>query len=178
MASARMPPVLVPPIQSKQFLIGWPAAFSTARRSWIRTSPRIPPPSKDRIWDKGQETVHANNKSSEYPLLNIVSRLRISYQFPSICFLKAEAQMTKTTADKTDYAIRMHSSRMRTTRLLTVSPSMHGAFCHSVHREAGCLPPPPPGRHPASLWTEWQTGVKTLPCRIFVAGGNYVKSKF
>ena len=22
------------------------------------------------------------------------------------------------------------------------------------------------------LWTEWQTGVKTLPCRNFVAGGN------
>ena len=23
------------------------------------------------------------------------------------------------------------------------------------------------------LWTEWQTGVKTLPCCNFVAGGNY-----
>ena len=28
--------------------------------------------------------------------------------------------------------------------------------------------PPPP------MWTELQTGVKTLPCRNFVAGGNYV----
>ena len=29
-----------------------------------------------------------------------------------------------------------------------------------------CLPPPPPP------WTEWQTGVKKLPCRNFVAGGK------
>ena len=41
----------------------------------------------------------------------------------------------------------------------------------------GCLPsgvcvadPPPP-------LTEWQIGVKTLPCRNFVAGGNYFFSK-
>ena len=27
------------------------------------------------------------------------------------------------------------------------------------------------GRHPL-LWTEWQIGVKTLPCRNFLAGGN------
>ena len=25
------------------------------------------------------------------------------------------------------------------------------------------------------LWTEWQTGVKTLPCRSFVEGGNELK---
>ena len=33
----------------------------------------------------------------------------------------------------------------------------------------GCLPDTPP------QWTEWQTGVKSLPCRNYVAGGN--KSK-
>ena len=50
--------------------------------------------------------------------------------------------------------------------------SVQGGVCQ------GCLPrgvylcrgmyvaDPPP-------WTEWQTGVKTLPCRNFVAGGNY-----
>ena len=48
MASASMPPVLVPPIQSKQFLIGCPVACSIASSSWMRIMPRMPPPSRHR----------------------------------------------------------------------------------------------------------------------------------
>ena len=106
---------------------------------------------------------------------------------------------------------RMHSSRLRTTRLLTISqhalrrglyPSLHWAGeCVSQHALGlglsiqggvclrGCLPkgvvcprglstwgecvaetPGPEADTP--LWTEWQTGVKTLSCCNFVAGGN------
>ena len=78
------------------------------------------------------------------------------------------------------FPTRMHSSREGTTHLLTISQlalcrrgvSAQGGFCWG-----GCLPRggvclrvcgrPPPQR------TEWQTGVKTLPCRNFVANGNY-----
>ena len=44
----------------------------------------------------------------------------------------------------------------------------------------GCLPrgvadtPPGEQRQTPPLWTEWQTGVKTLPCRNLVAGGEKV----
>ena len=64
----------------------------------------------------------------------------------------------------------MHFSRMRTARLLTVSKHTlrrgggvcpGGGIC-----PGGCLTTPPPP------WTELQTGVKTLHCRNFVAGGN------
>ena len=76
---------------------------------------------------------------------------------------------------------RMHSSRMRTACLLPVSPSMHSS--------QGDVPGPgvhlvpggylvwgvtwswgvylvPGGTYPGTppLWTEWQTGVKILPC--------------
>ena len=34
------------------------------------------------------------------------------------------------------------------------------------------------GQRPPFLWTEWHTGVKTLPCRNFVAGGNNLKYTF
>ena len=52
----------------------------------------------------------------------------------------------------------MHSSRMHTAHLLTIS-----------HSARGCLPNPPPEcRHPQIYapppLTEWQTDVKTLPC--------------
>ena len=63
----------------------------------------------------------------------------------------------------------LHSNRMRTTRLLPVSQ-------HALHRgeggiyPEGCLCGRPP------RWTEWQTDVKTLPCRNFVAGGKDYKS--
>ena len=56
---------------------------------------------------------------------------------------------------------RMHSSRMCTARLLTVSQ-------HALHRGAVC----PGGVADPPMWTEWQTGVQTLPCRNFVAGGK------
>ena len=98
-----------------------------------------------------------------------------------------------------DWESTMHSSRMRTTRLLTVS--QHALGRKGVSQPAlgrGCLlregvpgvvwpggvpgvPPRGQGgiypggrcRHPPP-WTEWQTGVKTLPCRNFVAGGKNV----
>ena len=82
------------------------------------------------------------------------------------------------------FKTRKHSNRMRTARLLTVSqhalcrksvyPSMHWAgVCLGVwqtpHRDHRQTPPPgTTGRPPR----EWQTGVKTLPCRNFGAGGK------
>ena len=81
---------------------------------------------------------------------------------------------------------RMHSSGMCTSHLLTISQH---ALCRGVC-PGGCLlggvcpgwcvcpgsgghhpPPRTRGRHPP-LWTEWQTGVKTLPCRNFIPGIN------
>ena len=86
---------------------------------------------------------------------------------------------------------RLHSSRMHTAHLLTVSQ-------HALRR--GCLPRGvtaqgvpaqgwrgrgvsargmparrclPWGCGRPHLWTEWQTGVKTLPYPNFVAGDNY-----
>ena len=63
----------------------------------------------------------------------------------------------------------LHSSRMRTARALTVSPSMlcAGGFCFLGGGIPACTEAdtPPP-------WTESQTPVKTLPCPNFVAGGN------
>ena len=72
---------------------------------------------------------------------------------------------------------RLHSSRMRTARWLPVSQhTLHrGVSVRQVSAKGGCLPrgmvvcvcgSPPP-------WTEWQTGVKTSPCRNFFAGGKY-----
>ena len=61
---------------------------------------------------------------------------------------------------------------MRTARLLTVSQ-------HALRRWGVCpggvcpvgICPWRCGRPPCE-WNDWQTGVKTLPCRNFVAGGN------
>ena len=50
----------------------------------------------------------------------------------------------------------MHSSRMRTARLLTISH----------HALRGGVSDPPREQN------DWQTGVKTLPCRNFFAGGD------
>ena len=58
-ARAKIPPVLVPPIQSKLFLIGWPVTRSMAKSSWIRTKPRIPPPSR-------HKTCQSNTNASGY----------------------------------------------------------------------------------------------------------------
>ena len=71
---------------------------------------------------------------------------------------------------------RLHSSRMLTARLLTVS--QHALRKRVSAQRGGCLPGgdvcPGGGVVCGSpqLWTEWQTGVKTLPCPDFVAGSN------
>ena len=65
-------------------------------------------------------------------------------------------------------------------------PTGH-AYPSATHAPPPCMPPAmyvppasmppyhacPPPLHP--LWTEWQTGVKTLPCHNFVAVGNKPK---
>ena len=72
----------------------------------------------------------------------------------------------------------MHSSRMRTARLMTVSK-------HALHRGRGCIPActsggclpgdvcpggclPRRGDRPPCEQNDWHTGVKILPCRNFV----------
>ena len=97
---------------------------------------------------------------------------------------------------KSYLATRMHSSRMRTVRCsghldgggggaasqeVSAAVAVSGggvSACRGMSAcqgrclpEGGCLcrgcqPDTPP------LWTEWQTGVKTLPCRNCVADGN------
>ena len=42
--------------------------------------------------------------------------------------------------------------------------------CQGGVPSRGCIPACTEADTP--LWTEWQTGVKTLPCRNFVADGN------
>ena len=75
------------------------------------------------------------------------------------------------------FPTRLHSSRMRTARSLTVSPSMLcswgvGGLVRGLAWSCGggggawswgWYPSMHWGRPPA-LWTEWQTGVKILPC--------------
>ena len=48
-ASAMIPPIEVPTIQSKSSVILFPVFFSICRRISICTRPRIPPPSRQRI---------------------------------------------------------------------------------------------------------------------------------
>ena len=48
-ARERIPPVLVPDIQSKYLITGPPRIISIASSIWIRISPRIPPPSKHKM---------------------------------------------------------------------------------------------------------------------------------
>ena len=55
----------------------------------------------------------------------------------------------------------MHSSRMRTARLLPVSPSMQ------CSRECTC-----PGTPPPCEQISWHTLLKILPCPNFLAGGK------
>ena len=57
---------------------------------------------------------------------------------------------------KRENETRMHSSKMRIARSLTVSRSIWGE-CLPNPNHPGCNPSPPP----PPLWTEWQTGVKT-----------------
>ena len=81
---------------------------------------------------------------------------------------------------------RMHFSGMHTARLLTISQHVlhRGSVYPSMHWAGGCLPGGGVcwgvsaqgcvcGRHPLCEQNDWQTGVKTLPCRNFVAGGKY-----
>ena len=71
----------------------------------------------------------------------------------------------------------MHSSRMRTARVLTVSRSIQGGLPNPAPPKAeppGCRPPPP-DTDPASLWTEGMTDACkniTLPQTSFVVGNN------
>ena len=84
---------------------------------------------------------------------------------------------------------RMHSSMMRTARLLPISPSMNcsqgglpagGCTCWGVYLLGvvpargctcwGCTCPGTP--HPPSEQNSWHTLLKILPCPNFVAGGN------
>ena len=72
-------------------------------------------------------------------------------------------------------ATRMHSSRMRTSRFLTVSQHAHalgrgGVSAGGGSAKGGVSAQGVCGRHPP---VNRMTGVKTLPCRNFVAGGNY-----
>lgn len=60
-ARARIPPVLVPAIQSKSSLIGWPASLSRAINIWINTRPLIPPPSRHRSLSILQKRVQKNS---------------------------------------------------------------------------------------------------------------------
>ena len=121
---------------------------------------------------------------------------------------------------KTFTITRLHSSRMRTTRLLTISRSIQWReVCLSPPTYLDADPPdadyleadtsfeadtPPRCRHPWSFmwpvmhagkltpprWTEWHTGVKTLPCpklrlravknadcTFGVIGGNYCRKR-
>ena len=87
---------------------------------------------------------------------------------------------------------------MRTARLLTVSQnalrrgrclprgvsakgisaqgvSAHWGSSRGVSVQGGGVSAQGGGRHPL-LWTQWQTGVKTLPCRNFVADGKKAKN--
>lgn len=59
---ARSPPVLVPAIQSKHSLMGFPTSFSIAINIRHRTIPLIPPPSKDKSC-KDIEINHTNNNT-------------------------------------------------------------------------------------------------------------------
>ena len=71
----------------------------------------------------------------------------------------------------------MHAPRER--------PCMPHPRSNHTHtpREQPCTPPweqpcMPPQEQPCMppLWTEWQTGVKILPCPNFIVGGNYLIS--
>ena len=76
-----------------------------------------------------------------------------------VCSKVLKSQKSTLQTNKT----RMHSSRMRTVRSRShVYPSIHWA--------GGVYPRVHWGR--PTLWTEWQTGVKTLPWRNYVADGN------
>ena len=74
----------------------------------------------------------------------------------------------QTETDRQTDKTRMHSSRMRTVRcsgrLLGVS-AQGGVCLGGVYPGVSARPPTPR--------TESQTGVKTLPCRNYVADGNY-----
>ena len=65
---------------------------------------------------------------------------------------------------------RMHSSRMHTTRLLTISRSIRwgwGVVCPTpldADHPSPMQTPSPRCRPPRTPWTEWHTHVKILPC--------------
>ena len=74
-----------------------------------------------------------------------------------------------------DQRTRLHSSRMRTARLLSVSPYMHcagGGLLRGVPASGhGGYPSMQWGRPPCEQ-NSWHTLLKILPCPHFVAGGN------
>ena len=71
---------------------------------------------------------------------------------------------------------RMHSSRMRTTRSMTVCRSIPEGGLSAQHPwmqtpwscDLWCML----GNQPPPLWTEWQTVVKTIPLQTSFAGGK------
>ena len=74
----------------------------------------------------------------------------------------------------------MHSSRCVLPACCPYLPACtaQGGVCFRgvCYSKGGCLLPGgclPRGVCHSPLWTEWQTGVKTLPCRIFVADGKH-----
>ena len=116
--------------------------------------------------DKINESSVSNVKTSEIHIMCLYMSCR------TICLVRRFYLISNT---------RMHSSRMRTvccnSRLGGGCLPGRGGLCvylgeggvPGVVYPGGCLPATPP----PALWTEWQTHVKTLPCRNYVADGKY-----
>ena len=105
----------------------------------------------------------------------------VKYLYNIECIVFKNSHMHSVHFYKNHFKTRLHSSRMRTARALTLSPSMlcagglpglggcmvqEGAWSWGVVSQHALRQTP--------LWTEWQTGVKILPCpnQTSFAGGN------
>ena len=119
--------------------------------------------------------------SKQYWLAHWLSTEEIHGSNPFDCkFLSSQSMNSSTTYCGT----RMHSSRMRTARMLrywggislTEIPWTENSLDRDPHTETPWTETffldrdSPPGQRSPPPWTESQTGVKTLPCRNFVAG--------